>query len=105
MVVCTLLTNYYYARGWWQCELYYCGLTSSCNPSQNIILNNLIFFLIGPKAGVFIFPNKSRYEGEYREESGTPVRNGMGKFTCAVTGVVYHGEWNGDKMNGKGTSF
>ncbi|XP_069012974.1 MORN repeat-containing protein 2 [Embiotoca jacksoni] len=50
----------------------------------------------------YIFPNGDKYEGECsRSECGAMVRSGTGKHTSA-SGVVYSGEWNEDKMHGRG---
>ncbi|XP_008399298.1 MORN repeat-containing protein 2 isoform X1 [Poecilia reticulata] len=50
-----------------------------------------------------IFPNGDKYEGECRKaESGELVRSGTGKHTSA-SGIIYTGEWQEDKMLGKGT--
>uniref|UniRef100_A0A672ZLI4 MORN repeat containing 2 n=1 Tax=Sphaeramia orbicularis TaxID=375764 RepID=A0A672ZLI4_9TELE len=51
----------------------------------------------------YIFPNGDKYEGEYcSSASGVMVRSGTGKHTSA-SGIIYTGEWQDDKMNGKGT--
>ncbi|EGF81970.1 hypothetical protein BATDEDRAFT_23741 [Batrachochytrium dendrobatidis JAM81] len=55
------------------------------------------------KTGVYIFKDGSKYEGEYKEiDGGGIVRNGMGKYSCGTTHGVYNGQWDHDKMNGKG---
>ena len=43
-----------------------------------------------------------RIEGEYKDESGVIVRHGQGKYYCATTKAVYIGNWESDKMSGKG---
>ncbi|XP_033845147.1 MORN repeat-containing protein 2 [Periophthalmus magnuspinnatus] len=51
----------------------------------------------------YIFPNGDKYEGQcYKSASGAMVRGGTGKHVSA-SGVVYSGEWNEDRINGKGT--
>jgi hypothetical protein len=45
-------------------------------------------------------------EGEYKEtEPNLIVRHGMGKFMDAVSKSVYTGNWDTDKMHGKGIDF
>ena len=36
--------------------------------------------------------------------NGVPVRSGYGEYQTA-NGMVYKGDWESDKMNGKGESF
>lgn len=54
------------------------------------------------RSGKFIFANGDIYEGEYQiSTSGSLIRHGRGVYTCS-DGVIYSGEWSGDKLNGKG---
>lgn len=54
-------------------------------------------------AGVHMFPNGDKYEGEYILTEGNSIeRSGLGKHT-AIDMVVYNGNWVSDKMNGTGT--
>ena len=41
-------------------------------------------------------------EGEYREGDGIVTRQGQGKYTCGLSGAVYTGNWEADRMNGRG---
>ncbi|KAJ3290789.1 kti12, chromatin associated [Rhizoclosmatium sp. JEL0117] len=54
------------------------------------------------KVGTYIFPDTSRYEGAYKDaEAGQPImRHGEGKHICPD--YVYNGNWEMDKMNGRG---
>lgn len=56
----------------------------------------------GLKSRVFIFPDLSRYDGEYREQDGVITRHGTGIYTDKATGCVYMGQWETDKHQGKG---
>ncbi|XP_067664362.1 MORN repeat-containing protein 2-like [Haliotis asinina] len=52
--------------------------------------------------GVYMFANGDKYDGEYsKTETGALERNGEGTHTT-TEGVVYEGQWAGDKMNGQG---
>lgn len=52
------------------------------------------------RCGVFIFKDKSRYDGEYKEIEGVIYRHGSGKYQTSET--LYSGQWEMDKMTGKG---
>jgi hypothetical protein len=52
------------------------------------------------KTGIFIFKDKSRYDGEYKEVDGIIYRHGTGK--CQTSETLYVGQWDMDKMTGKG---
>ncbi|KAJ3187945.1 hypothetical protein HDU85_006338 [Gaertneriomyces sp. JEL0708] len=55
--------------------------------------------------GKFIYPDGSRYEGEYKEHDpniSAVARCGTGTFTCATSGCVYSGSWESDRMEGPG---
>lgn len=55
------------------------------------------------KKGKFIFANGDVYEGQYElNNHGSIERHGFGVFT-SKDGVVYHGNWKNDTMNGKGS--
>ncbi|KAI8897629.1 hypothetical protein BC833DRAFT_592995 [Globomyces pollinis-pini] len=54
------------------------------------------------KTGSFIFPSGSKYDGEYKEVEGLLIRNGQGVHYCNLTQSTYTGQWENDKMNGKG---
>ncbi len=57
-------------------------------------------------SGSFIWPNGSEYEGEYREDiDGTIYRHGFGTYRCSKTQTVYAGNWEMDKMSGKGNWY
>ncbi|KAI8911741.1 hypothetical protein EDD86DRAFT_188624 [Gorgonomyces haynaldii] len=43
-----------------------------------------------------------RLEGDYKEFDGIIYRHGNGKYICKQTGTVYTGQWDQDKMSGKG---
>lgn len=52
-------------------------------------------------SGTFIFPDGSKYEGQYIEgEGGIPTRHGQGTLTNGEE--QYVGDWRDDKMNGNG---
>ena len=66
-------------------------------PEAGSVLSN-----ISVKSGKFIFANGDVYEGQYELNSaGSVERHGFGTFTSS-DGVVYSGNWSGDKMNGMG---
>jgi len=51
---------------------------------------------------IYMFPNGDKYEGEcVQTANGSIERTGQGVHT-SVTGIVYEGSWEGDKMNGLG---
>jgi hypothetical protein len=50
--------------------------------------------------GEFIFPDNSKYNGDWKESNGKRVREGQGSFTCGKE--QYIGSWVDDKMNGTG---
>ncbi|KAJ3274170.1 kti12, chromatin associated [Terramyces sp. JEL0728] len=54
------------------------------------------------KTGSFIFPDGSKYDGEYREVDGSIYRHGLGAYECVQTQTTYTGQWELDKMSGKG---
>ncbi|XP_068705991.1 radial spoke head 1 homolog [Montipora foliosa] len=51
--------------------------------------------------GVYIFPNGDKYDGEYIQIEEGLQRQGYGVHTTS-DGLSYHGNWDGDKMNGQG---
>nr|CCA23361.1 conserved hypothetical protein [Albugo laibachii Nc14] len=51
--------------------------------------------------GTFVFPDGSRYEGEYIDEDQRICRHGRGKYTAGPES--YEGEWEKDEMHGSGT--
>ena len=53
------------------------------------------------KSGIFIYKDGSIYDGEYKEEGGI-VKHGLGKYSDFTTKCVYYGNWEKDKMTGKG---
>lgn len=55
----------------------------------------------GPPNGTFVFPNGDRYTGEYLINDNVLERSGKGIHTTSE-GIVYDGQWSGDKMNGLG---
>ena len=54
------------------------------------------------KSGIFIYKDGSIYEGEYTGEGSNVVKQGMGKYSDSVNKTVYNGNWEKDKMSGKG---
>eukprot|EP01112_Ceratiomyxa_fruticulosa_P023238 TRINITY_DN8800_c0_g1_i1.p1 TRINITY_DN8800_c0_g1~~TRINITY_DN8800_c0_g1_i1.p1 ORF type:complete len:198 (-),score=51.49 TRINITY_DN8800_c0_g1_i1:42-635(-) len=54
-------------------------------------------------SGVFLFPNGSKYEGEWQKFEGIIKRHGKGVSTELEGTAVYDGEWKEDNMEGKGT--
>lgn len=54
------------------------------------------------KSGTFIYKDGSIYEGEYAGEGATIVKQGYGKYSDSTTKIVYTGNWEKDKMSGKG---
>ncbi|KAH6572222.1 hypothetical protein BASA50_002961 [Batrachochytrium salamandrivorans] len=55
------------------------------------------------KSGTYMFKDGSLYEGEYKEiDGGCIVRSGTGKYTCGTSKSIYTGQWDHDKMDGKG---
>ncbi|KXS18574.1 hypothetical protein M427DRAFT_42293 [Gonapodya prolifera JEL478] len=57
------------------------------------------------KSNSFIFPEGSRYDGEFKEtEQGVVVRNGFGKFFSPSLLFSYAGEWQTDQPHGRGTA-
>jgi hypothetical protein len=56
---------------------------------------------MGPiKVGSFLFPDNSKYEGEYRKIGNKTVRDGKGVYTNGPE--QYSGQWNEDVMSGDG---
>lgn len=53
--------------------------------------------------GCFIYPDGSKYEGEWTLVDGNQVRNGKGTFTCGPD--QYSGNWSNDAMDGEGEYF
>lgn len=56
--------------------------------------------------GAFIFPDNSKYEGDYQlnTSDGTKKRHGSGSMTWSLHPVEkYVGQWLDDRMNGIGT--
>lgn len=53
------------------------------------------------KTGIFIYKDGSIYDGEYKEEGGV-VKHGLGKYSDFSSKSVYYGNWEKDKMSGKG---
>jgi len=75
--------------------------------------------------GSFLWPDGSKYSGEYKDSDGIPSRHGSGTYYCSKTessyigvweedklvsgtlkfasGASYSGEWKEDKYHGKGT--
>jgi hypothetical protein len=56
--------------------------------------------------GIFMFPDNSKYEGDYQENvsDGTKMRHGNGTITWNYGPVEkYDGQWFQDKMNGSGS--
>ncbi|XP_064597026.1 MORN repeat-containing protein 2-like [Liolophura sinensis] len=51
--------------------------------------------------GIYIFPNGDKYDGFYIQINGSQERCGTGT-NHFVDGIVYEGQWENDKMNGKG---
>lgn len=51
-------------------------------------------------SGEFVLPDGSTYVGEWKEQSGTKVREGFGTVTLGPE--IYKGHWIADKMNGQG---
>ena len=51
-------------------------------------------------AGVFLYPDGSKYEGEWRSVDGLRFRQGQGKFSTGPES--YEGTWNEDVMEGEG---
>jgi hypothetical protein len=51
-------------------------------------------------SGVFLYPNGSQYDGEWKSVNGIKFRNGVGTFTSGPE--KYQGEWENDLMNGEG---
>jgi hypothetical protein len=49
--------------------------------------------------GVSKYKNGDRYEGPYLDD----MREGVGKYYCAKTGDVYHGEFHRNQRHGQGT--
>merc|ERR1719364_417184 len=55
-----------------------------------------------PETETFVFPDGSKYCGEFKVTENQPVvREGTGIMHFS-NGSVYEGEWQGDKMHGKG---
>merc|ERR1719494_1553174 len=55
-----------------------------------------------PLKGVYMFPNGDKYDGEINHSvDGVIMTSGYGKHQ-SVEGVVYEGNWQEDKMNGRG---
>jgi hypothetical protein len=54
------------------------------------------------KSGIFIYKDGSIYEGEYSGEGSSIVKQGVGKYSDSVSKAVYNGNWEKDKMSGKG---
>ena len=53
------------------------------------------------KSGIFIYKDGSIYDGEYKEDGGV-VKHGLGKYSDFNSKSIYYGNWEKDKMNGKG---
>lgn len=54
------------------------------------------------KSGSFIWTSGSKYDGEYKEVDDVIYRHGIGTYFCSVTNTTYTGQWDMDKMSGKG---
>mmetsp|Transcript_29398 Transcript_29398/g.54436 ORF Transcript_29398/g.54436 Transcript_29398/m.54436 type:complete len:157 (-) Transcript_29398:187-657(-) len=49
--------------------------------------------------GTFLYPDGSKYEGDWRSVDGLRFRQGRGKFTTGPES--YEGDWNEDVMEGQ----
>ena len=52
------------------------------------------------ESGCFIFPDGSKYEGEWKMIDGVQMKDGNGTFTCGPD--RYSGGWVHDRMDGEG---
>ena len=53
---------------------------------------------------VILSLNNILVAGEYREVDGTVVRHGAGVYYCSASQTTYNGQWDTDRMFGKGFS-
>lgn len=51
--------------------------------------------------GVFVFPDRARYSGQFVHRDGVVKRNGNGSFVDGF--LSYEGSWKDDMMHGAGT--